>query len=165
MSRLIRKPTPQELAQYIDEDRYGLPLVFEERQIAEQRQTSQAEFTAFAIAPSPASPATDPASALASDPAAQHMGAGTQMRTCGACNCMNNAEGNCRLDTIEINEHGGCAMFEAGEEMADDGPRYQEEETNDGTGAPTLMVVQPMNDQDPSHKPTNGPWDPRGGGY
>jgi hypothetical protein len=150
----IKKPTPAEIGAMIVEDEFGLPI----------------------MAQSPVSPAIAPQGSLSAfndsqqgEGSAPYMSGCTKMRACMAESCVHNDNGHCRLDEIEVNQHGGCQQYEATAEGADaEQSRYDEIETSDPTGGsapvpgmPGMPGMQAMDSQ----RATNGPWDPRGGGY
>jgi hypothetical protein len=111
----MRKPTPRELADLIDEDQWGQPNLM----------------------PVPVSPAISPdhhgSSGFQTEPntidAEHDIEYGTEMRQCAAGSCAHNESGRCCLRLITVNEHGGCADYEA---MADDAndARYEEEDSD-----------------------------------
>ena len=56
----------------------------------------------------------------------------TQLRACNASACANWNNGACSLEQIEINEHGGCGLYEASsDESQDTGARYETESEGD----------------------------------
>lgn len=138
----MNKPTPQQLADLINEDEYGLPVF--------QPPGEQAD--AYNVGPE------------------FDQGAGpeepdqtTVMRTCAATSCVYNQAGLCELADIEINERGGCGQYEASaDDSAEVGDSRYEEQEADVTGGNPQPTEEPPGDD--RHWQT-GRWDPKGGGY
>lgn len=107
----MRKPSPLELAAFITEDEYGLPMVTAQPGAGEQVSNVGPQFDQDGRQP------TDDQV--------------TQMQQCAASGCMHNEAGRCGLGSIDINEHGGCAQYEASADGAqDDTGRYDEADTD-----------------------------------
>jgi len=63
----------------------------------------------------------------------------TTMRACSAECCAYNIRGeHCELETIDIDDKGGCVQYQLAEDEYDDTSRYQEEEVDVGD-----MTAQP----------------------
>ncbi len=94
----MNRPTPDQLAQYISEDQYGLPDL------------------------TPTSPAISNPNDNSEMPVNFSR---TEMQACSALSCIYNQSGKCKLRSISINEHGGCGEYEASAARDGEG-RYQE---------------------------------------
>lgn len=153
---MTRKPTPAELADYITEDQYGLPMLSQEPGGMESGQNMGPMFDQGGDAGDNDGQDTE-----------------TQVSQCAAITCSNNKGGRCGLEAVEINDRGGCEQFEAGadnvEGAEEDEGRYEEEETdvsgNSNTNASNLP--QPGGrgtNQDGGRHWKTGKWDSQGGG-
>lgn len=81
----------------------------------------------------------------------------TCVGSCGATSCANNCNGMCSLESVTINDRGGCEEYEA---IAGDGMengRYGEQDAN--------ITGGPSGPPDQSQQSDHNRWDPRGGGY
>lgn len=83
----------------------------------------------------------------------------TAVNSCMASSCAHNCNGMCGLDSVEINDRGGCDQYEA---MADDNStmsdgRYDEQDSDASGGPP--------GPQQQSQRWDRNRWDPKGGGY
>lgn len=149
-----RKMTPLEISRYIMEDPHtspnmGVPAIVNQPGTMPGMGNNEA-------------PGFGDGTQMGQDPV-------TVMNSCGACCCTNNIEGYCKLETIEINDTGGCVQYEASAEdssMGQDG-RYEEEHT-DVSGMPEQGAGPQSNvesqDSQGRHWDKNR-WDPKGGGY
>lgn len=142
---MIRKPSPRELAEFVTEDQYGLPMVSSQPGVSPDAYNAGPEF--------------DQGGPPAGDDQL------TEMRQCAAVACRHNQAGRCVLDAIEINERGGCQQYEAGADgsAVDDASRYDETET-DVTGGTITPYQQTQQGGHERHWQT-GRWDPKGGGH
>ncbi len=105
----MRKPTPAQLADMIGEDQNGLPI-----------DTNQ----------------TNDNSGMDNNVSGETT---TTMQQCAAVSCAHNDAGGCVLDSIDINDRGGCEQYEAcaDDSVGDDDGRYDEQETDiSGTNSP-----------------------------
>ena len=141
MARLVRKPTPDQIAELMIEDEFGNPMM------------SQTPISPV-VSAGPTTPfGRDPPRHNDSMPLQQVM---TEMRSCNATSCSNNDQGRCSLRSIGINEHGGCTEYEAAADYQQGDGRYEEQPADNDSVAPYNPDVDLRQ---------TGPWDPRGGGY
>lgn len=83
----------------------------------------------------------------------------TCVGACGAMSCANNCNGMCSLESVEINDRGGCEQYEAGAGDGMEDGRYDEHDANITGGPPAPPGGQQSQQWDHNR------WDPRGGGY
>ena len=85
--------------------------------------------------------------------AAQPQEGMTIMRSCSATSCCNICtNGQCSLEVVDINEHGGCAMYEAAadseavgdEEMPDTGRYDETPQSNSNIISQISQIAQSM---------------------
>jgi len=120
-----RKPSPQELADYINEDQYGLPMVAAQPGVGADAYNAGPEFD------------------QGGGPQVEEQT--TLMHQCAATACRHNQTGRCALEAIEINDRGGCEQYEASADGhgPDDGSgRYDEAETDVTGGTVTPQQMQ-----------------------
>lgn len=137
-----RKPTPQELADFISEDEHGLPVISN-------------------VGPGYGAPSVSSGPGFNNGGGQEDCGdCVTVMQQCAATGCAHNEAGRCALESIDINDTGGCAQYEACAHddggQGGDGSRYGEEPSDESGGMPG---------QQGGGQWQTGKWDPRGGGF